>query len=131
MNLELIDRELERAEDLKHLKRILADPYMAQLAEKVLLSQNGSSNGITRQDPENNSGSEADAVRRSIATMEGALTVGVVADRVRKYGRDIENLAVSRVMKQMANRGELGITQRRFGSLGNIYEKGESFRDVK
>src|SRR5580658_1807406 len=94
MNLELVDKEIERLEDLKHLKRILSDPKMAELAEKVFVSQNGSGRpssdvGRAQEKPksQNPRESEADAVRRAITKMEGELTVSSVADKVRESGR--------------------------------------------
>jgi hypothetical protein len=108
---------------------------MAELAERVFTSKNGSATGNGHQPSKTNlrayHGTEADAVRRAIETMTGELTVNLVAEAVRASGRDIKNFAVSRVLKQMSKRGEIDVAQRRFGNQGSIYVRGMSSCEVK
>jgi hypothetical protein len=125
LDLSKIDAEIER---LENIRRVMSDPRSAQLIEEMLAGRNG------RVEPlkfDAKKPSQSAIVRRCLTSLTGRFTVNTVGEAIRAAGPRIENVAIGRVLIRMAENEELVVVQKGSGTQPNVYEKTETFREMK
>jgi len=146
MPIDLTALEKQRAM-LDDIIRLASDPEAARLLEQVVVS--GKSTKEPQQTPAASEtkapllfpsdraasndierGSQVAAVRKAITLRNGDFTVDDVGSDLRARGMDIDNIAVGKVLRRLATKGELRVTQQGAGSNPNRYEKTERFRSA-
>jgi predicted GTPase len=139
MPIDLKALEKQRAM-IDDIIRIASDPEAAKLLEQVFTSQKKEAKPRISESPrkeptlfptvvsEGERGAQIASVRKVISQRDTPFTVGEIGSDLRSAGIDIDNVAVGKVLRRLADKGEFRIARVGVGSNPNLYEKTEKFR---
>ena len=130
IDLTSIDKEIERLERLKEVRRVLADPECLEIVKRQLAHESASrstSADTLSGETDTQRGSLIGVVRRAVTTQTGTFMVADIGEAVRSMGLNLPNSDVGRMLQRLLKTGEIRVVKHSAGGPHpNTYERTSS-----